>query len=364
MALPHHISVPAPIHVPPSARICIVMMSAVGDVVHALPVITALKRHDPGCHITWVLQPGPASLVRGHPDVDDIIVLDRRRGWRAFLDMRRELAQRQIDITLGLQDYFKAGIITELTRAPIRLGYDRSRARDLNWLFTNQHIQSRAPQHVQDEYLEFLGALGIAAEPLQWKLGPWTEELSWQREFSAWFDRPVAALVIGSSRPHKDWPAERWAEVSNALATDFDLQPVLVGGRSEREVETERVILERTGNATVSALGSGLRRLVGIIDASALVISLDTGPLHMAVALQRPVVSLIGYSNPLRTGPYRSFHDLMVNAYGDTMRNGRMTTDKRPGRMARIATDDVLAKVELWRERYADSPSTRTHRKS
>lgn len=94
---------PAPT-LPRGARICVVMMSAVGDVVHVLPVINALKRHDPACHITWVLQPAPASLVRGHPAVDDIIVFDRRRGWRAFLDMKRELAGRRIDVTLALQD--------------------------------------------------------------------------------------------------------------------------------------------------------------------------------------------------------------------------------------------------------------------
>jgi heptosyltransferase I len=338
-------------------RICIVMMSAVGDAVHVLPVVHALKRHDPASHITWVLQPGPAALVRGHPLVDDIITFDRRRGWRAFLDVRRALHERQFDLTLALQDYFKAGVITTFTRAPIRLGYDRARARDLNWLFTNRQIPPSAPRHIQDEYLEFVSALGIATEPVEWGLGPWEHERAAQADFVSRIDRPFAALVIGSSRPDKDWVPERWAELCDALVADFGLHPVLVGGRSPREVETESVILSRARHTPTSALNSGLRPLVGILDAASLVISLDTGPLHMAVALDRPVVSLIGFSNPLRTGPYRRFHDLIVNAYGETMQNGALATDRRLGRTATITTRQVLEKVQLWWERYAGGAS-------
>ena len=120
----------------PLQRVCIVMMSAVGDAVHVLPVINALKRRSPGTHVTWVLQPGPASLVRGHRSVDEIIVFDRSRGWRAFTDVRRELAARRFDLVLALQVYFKAGIVTSFTRASVKLGFDLARARDANWLFT------------------------------------------------------------------------------------------------------------------------------------------------------------------------------------------------------------------------------------
>src|SRR5690606_22828716 len=126
--------------------------------------------------------------------------------------------------------------------------------------------------------------------------------------------------------PEKDWIAERWAAVANALYADFGLQPVLVGGRSPREVDTERAIMAHTNPKAISLLDSGLRRLVGILDASALVISLDTGPLHMAVALGRPVISLIGFSNPLRTGPYRTSQELVASAYGPTIRAGRLLT--------------------------------------
>lgn len=340
--------------VPVLDRICIVMMSAVGDAVHVLPVINAIKRQRPTSHVTWVLQPGPATLVRGHPSVDDIVIFDRSKGYHAFLDVRRELAQRRFDVVINLQVYFKAGIVTSFTRAPIKLGFDRARARDLNWLFTNRKIPPHPEgQHVQDQYFEFLTALGVPFQPVTWNLGPWPAERAWQAEFFSEIVRPTAAIVVATSKAQKDWLPERWAEVVDRLTEDHGLQPVLVGGRSPREVHAESVIMERARHRPVSALGSGLRKLVSILDGSALVLAPDTGPLHMAVALDRPVISLIGYTNPKRTGPYRKFHDLIVDAYGDPGEDYPLSMETRLDRMPRIAVADVMQKVEVWRERYA-----------
>ena len=336
-------------------RIAIVMMSAAGDAVHTLPVVNALKRHHPGAHVTWILQPAPATLVHGHRAVDDILLFDRSRGVRAFTDIRRTLSTREFDLVIALQVYFKAGMVTSFTRAPVKLGFDRARARDLNWLFTNRKIPPHPNQHVQDQYFEFLRELGVPAEPVEWHIGPWPEERAWQREFFAPFDRPAAAMVVATSKPEKDWQPDRWAQVSDALWHDFQLQPVIVGGRSERELHAERVIVERAKHKPHSALGSGLRKLVSILDGSALVLAPDTGPLHMAVAIDKPVISLMGYTNPKRTGPYRRFHDLIVDAYGDPGEDYPISMENRPGRMDRIHVRDVLDRVERWRNRYRSS---------
>jgi len=131
------------------------------------------------------------------------------------------------------------------------------------------------------------------------------------------------------------------------------MQPVLVGGRTERELAAERVIMDRARHKPVSALGSGLRNLVAILDGSALVLAPDTGPLHMAVALNRPVISLMGYTNPKRTGPYRRFHDLIVDAYGEPGEDYPVSMQNRLDRMPRISVADVVERVERWRTRYA-----------
>ncbi len=340
------------ISLPPSPRIAIVMMSAIGDAVHVLPVVTALERHYPGARITWVLQPGPASLVRGHPSVDEIVIFEKKRGMRGLLDVRRALAGRSFDVVLDLQVYIKAGLVTALVDAPVKLGFDRARARDMNWLFTNRRIPPREPGHVQDQYFEFLAALGVSPEPVVWNLGPWPGERARQRELMRDIPGPMATLVIGSTHPEKEWLPARWAALSNALRERYGLTPVLAGGRSAREMETEREIARLAKLVPHSTLGVPLRDLVGLIDASELVISLDTAPLHMSVALDRPVISLMGYNNPKRVGPYRRYGDLTVDAYGDPGEEYPITIAHRTGRMPRIQVADVLEKVDRWEERY------------
>lgn len=337
------------------SSVCIVMMSAVGDAVHVLPVINAIKRDHPDARITWVLQPGPASLVRGHPAVDDIIIFDRTLGWRAFADVRRELTRRRFDLLIDLQVYFKAGVVTALSGAPVRLGFDRARARDLNWLFTNKQIPAARVKHVQDQYFEFLVELGITPHPVTWNLGPWPSELDWQSEWVSHINRPFAAIVVGSSKVAKDWIPERWAAVCDILEKTYDVQPVLVGGETDRETEAVARISAAAARPPVIALGSGLRRLVSILDASSLVIAPDTGPLHMAVALDRPVISLIGYSDPRRTGPYVEFHDLIIDAYHDPGEKGAVSMKTRTGRMQRIQVADVEARLEVWNRRYREN---------
>ena len=333
-------------------RICIVMMSAVGDAVHVLPVINAIKRDHPHSHITWVLQAGPATLVRGHPNVDEIILFDRKKGVTAFLDISRELRKRQFDLLIDLQVYFKAGLITAMSGAKRRLGFDRARARDANWLFTTERIPPHPMQHVQDQYFEFLAQLGISPEPVTWNLGPWPDELEWQKSFIAGFDRPIASIVVATSKPEKDWIPERWASVCDILSDKYGLQPVLVGGNSDRETTAAATIMSLSKSKPVSALGSGLRKLVSILDASQLVLSPDTGPLHMTVALGRPVISLIGYTDPRRTGPYRKFHDLIIDSFHEAGESGPITMKTKSDRMSRITVADVEQRLEVWNERY------------
>jgi heptosyltransferase I len=333
-------------------RICIVMMSAVGDAVHVLPVVNAIKRAKPFRHITWVLQPGPATLVRGHRSVDEIILFDRANGAAGFRQVIQELRSRRFDLLINLQVYFKAGIITAMSGVPRRLGFDRARARDANWLFTTERIPARPVQHVQDQYFEFLHALGIDPEPVEWDIGPWEREREWQREFVARFDRPIASIVVATSKPSKDWLPDRWARVCDILLSDYGLQPVLVGGNSDRETAAAAQIIRESSCRPFSALGSGLRNLVSILDASALVLSPDTGPLHMTVATGTPVISLMGYTDPRRTGPYHNFHDLIIDAFHDPGENGPVTMETRVDRMTRITVDEVAGKIALWAERY------------
>lgn len=335
-------------------RIAIVMMSAIGDAVHVLPVVNSIRAAAPDARITWIIQPGPHGLVAGHPAVDEFILFDRKRGWKAFRDLHRTLRDRRFDLVIALQVYLKAGVITGMLRAPRKLGFDRARARDLNWLFTSERIPARGQCHVQDQYLEFLEHLGVPPL-LEWKLGPTGEERSRYAGVLSPSERPTVALVLGTSKPAKEWPAERYAELVDRLHTGLGARAVLVGGRSERELAAARTIRERAAHPPLDLLEWDLRRLVYLIERADVLVSPDTGPLHVGVALGTPTVALMGYTNPKRVGPYRRFGELRVDAYGDPGEDYPASPENRPGRMERITVDQVVERVRRALERYPRS---------
>jgi len=333
-------------------RLGVVMMSALGDAVHVLPLLDALKRHAPTTHVTWVLQPGPAELVPGHPHVDDVVVFHRDRGLAAYADVRAELRRRPLDLVLNLQVYFKAGIVTSLTRAPVKLGFDRARARDLNWLFTTHQIPPHAPQHVQDQYFEFLDAIGVPHGEPMWHLLPNEAERAKARELLAGLPRPIVGLVIATSKPDKNWPAERYAQLADRLKAERGVSCVLLGGASVIERQAAATIIRESDSQPRDLLGSGLRTLLGLLAECDVIVSSDTGPYHMCVAMNVPAVGLYGYTNPKRVGPYRRFTDLVIDAYGDPGEDYPISMQYRRGRMERISVEDVAAKVKLALERY------------
>jgi heptosyltransferase I len=331
------------------------MLSAIGDAVHVLPVATALKRAWPETRITWVIQPVPHLLVEDHPAIDDFIIFRRRRGlsgWMGFADFARDVRERRFDLVLGLQVYFKAGILTALTPGTTKLGFDRSRARDMQWLFTNRRIPPHEPQHVQDQYFEFLRYMGIDPEPVSWDLVLTDAERESQAEFFDRLDAPACAVVVATSKPAKNWTAEGYARVLEEIEAAHGLRPVLVGGPSGIERRMADAILERTSARAVDALGDDLRRLVWILEGSALAVSPDTGPLHISRALGTPVVGLFGYTNPKRTGPYRAYQDLVVDGYATYPGEVYPLEHAYRDGMKRITVPDVLDKVSLAVERY------------
>lgn len=336
-------------------EVCIVMLSAIGDAVHVLPVANALKRAWPECRITWVIQPVPHEMVRNHPAIDDFVVFQRHRGlegWLGIHDLMREIKGRRFDIVLGLQVYFKAGLITALLSAPMKLGFDRARARDAQWLFTTHRIPAGGQRHVQDQYFEFLDYLGVDAEPVTWGLHFSEEERAAQHDFFGSLDRRACAVVVGTSKREKNWSTAGYVQVLDHVIRVHGLQPVIVGGPSDTERRMAEEIIRRCPGKVIDMLGDDLRRLMWLLDGSALLISPDTGPLHIGRALGTPVVGLYGHTNPKRAGPYRAFEDLVVDGYAEYPGEPYPTSASYRNGMERVRVDDVLSKVSLAMERY------------
>lgn len=340
----------------PPARVCIVLLTGLGDVIHGLPIVNAMKRAWPGVHITWVVEPMPAGVLRPHASIDDVIVFQKKKGVAGVRELRRDMAKRpRADITLDLNIYFKSVFPTVLSRAPERWGFDKKRARDGVWLFCNRHIPPGPRRHTQDLFLEFLTALEVPGDPLTWDLQITDEERAQQQILREQADgREIVAIVPASANVQKDWSADKYAKVVNAIEGDFGMRAVLIGGPGERENDVAREIERMASAKPLNAMGNGVRRLVWQIDAAALVIAPDTGPVHIARALETPVIGLYGHTNPWRVGPYRWCEDLWVDRYNerDTARDASAAEPKH-GRMELITADDVLQRIEAWRGRPA-----------
>lgn len=338
----------------PARRVCVVLLTGLGDVVHGLPLVNALKRDDPSRHVTWVVEPMPAPLLDPHPAIDRVVVYRKKEGARGIRRLARELAGGRFDLAINLNVYFKSVWPTVLSRAPHRLGFDRGRSFDLTWAFANHRLPPRPRAHTQDMFLEFLDVLGVPDTSVEWRIPITDGERAAQRAFFAAFDgRPVAAIVPATANARKDWPAARWARVADALEHDFGFRTMLVGGPGEREQRIAREIVERARVKPVWALGDGIRRLLWLIDGSALVLAPDTGPVHVARAMEVPVIGLYGHTNPWRIGPYRAYHDLLIDRYTDPGDAPDPSLwPSKPDRMERIAPEDVLERVALAVDRY------------
>ena len=343
----------------PPRSVLIVLLTALGDAVHVLPVVNALKRAWPNTRITWVIQPVPHKLVENHESVDEFILFERQRGtlgYRAYRDVRSRFSGRRFDLVINLQVYLKAGLITALAPADVKLGYDRHRTREFTWRFSTHRIPARPMAHVQDEYLEFVRYLGIDPEPVEWRLRLTDRQRKEQREFFAPLGRSCA-IVVGSSRPDKNWQPANYARVIDALETDFGLRCVLVGGPADDERAAANEIGRLCRIKPLNALGDNVPRLVSILEGSSLVISGDTGPMHIARALETPVVSLFGFTNPKRFGPYRKYTDLVVDGYARFPgEEYAASTERRAEGMSRITVAAVLDRVQRATERYLGKP--------
>ena len=336
--------------------VCIVMLSAIGDTVHVLPVANALKRAWPEVHISWIIQSVPGALVDGHPAIDELLIYRRQRGggrtWTNFAELGYLVKERSFDLVLALQVYLKAGIITGLLSARTKLGFDMARARDLNWLFTNTRIPPHPPQHVQEQYLEFVRHLGVDPEPLEWGIHITDREREEQASFFNELDKPVCSVVVATSKARKNWTAEGYARVLEELEFVHGLQPVLIGGPSPIERDMANRVVTLTRAHPIDALGDNLRRLTYILDGSALTVSPDTGPLHISRALETPVVGLYGYTNPKRTGPFRRFYDLVVDGYAEFPGEDYPISMVYRDGMKRITTEMVLEKLDFALQHY------------
>jgi heptosyltransferase I len=338
-------------------------MGGIGDAVHGLPIVNALKRDDPDRHITWVTPPEPVPLLQSHTAVDQLVAFDRKRRVRGVAELWRQLRPHRFDLVLNFGRYLKTALPTFFSRAPHKICYARDWSRDLVWLLANHHMpRPQETDHRQDQLLQFIEYIGVSPEPIEWQITLSENERSKRDESLGRFSgRPLVGVVVSSGRTHKDWPTDRFACVASVLEKDFGCQLMLLGGPGSHELKRAREVAEKTGAQVEWALGPDLRQLIYLIDGCDLVIAPDTGPLHIARALDTPVIGIYANTDPTTEGPYRAFEDLWVDRYnydGPNQPTEEKFIGAQEGRMTLISVSDVLEKVERAMASYARKFST------
>lgn len=341
-----------------SRRVGIVLLTGIGDVVHGLALANDLKRDDPTREVVWVAEPAPAEVVRNHPAVDHVIAFRKNAGLEGVMELQDAFRGLPCDLTINLMRYGKGLPPALLSGAPVRLGLPRPMTRDGVHRFNTHSLPDQPWCHTQDMFLQMRGPLGLPEDgPVEWGIAFTEEERRDQREFFGELrgfadGRPVVGVVLGTANPAKDWPAHLSAQLCARLEDEVGAVPLLIGGPSEGERAAAEAVMDST-RATRNGLGNSVRRMMWMVDGVDLLVSTDTGPLHLAHALETPVVGLFGHTNPWRVGPWRRYHDLIIDHYTEPGAEPDPSGyDPRDGRMETITVDEVVAKVKQGLNAY------------
>jgi heptosyltransferase I len=323
-------------------------LSAVGDVCHTLPVVRTLQTAWPETAITWIIGRLEATLLGDIPGIE-FITFDKAQGFGAHRNLRRELGRRRFDLLLDMQVSLRASIASLGVRAPRRLGFDKPRARDQQWLFTNERIAERKREHVMDALFGFTDALGIHERHPRWDI-PLSEADAAFAERHIPDQRPtliVSPLANPRLRNWRNWLLERYAAVIDYAAESLGLKVILTGGPSAAEREAGEAIAAYCRAEPVDLIGqTSLKQLFALIARSRVVLSPDSGPAHMATAAGVPVIGLYATSNPGRTGPYFS-RQWVVNRYPEALRRFKNTTPEQVRWGSRVRHPEAMALIEV-----------------
>ncbi len=292
--------------------------------------------------------------------VDDVefIIFDKSAGWRGYLDVRRQLRGRRFPVLLHMHASMRANLLTRVIDADRVIGYDRARARDYQWLFTNERIPATPRQHVLDAMFSFNEHLGLRDRDLRWDIPIPAPDRQFARDICAG-PGPTCIISPCSSqrfRNFRNWSVERYVEIGQYLVDKYAAQIIVTGGRSELEMEYGQRIEAGIGRSVTNLTGTTtLKELLALIDHAAVVICPDSGPAHIATAVSTPVVGLYATSNRHRTGPYCS-QQLVADRYPDAIKKefGKPVEELRWGQRVRdpnamnlILIDDVIEKLDL-----------------
>lgn len=291
--------------------IVIVRLSALGDVLMLVPLVRALQDHLPEVKITWIISKPAYFLVEGMDGVE-FIVIDKPKSIGDYWRFKKMMQDRSFDVLLAPQASLRTNLLYPLIRATRKIGYDRHRANDGHGLFVNERVQP-GKEHTLDGFLKFARALGIDDIKVRWDMPVTDADRQWALDH---LPKEGRILVVNpaASKPERSWSVEGYITVIQALkAKHPELQMVLTGGPGPDDRRLADGILKQVD--AVDLVGKTRpKQLLAVIEKATLVLCPDTGPSHMAAAMNTPVVALHAVTNPEISGPY-TFRHYAINQY-------------------------------------------------
>lgn len=287
------------------------------------------------------------------PDVE-FITFDKSAMTREVLRLRKLLAPRRFDLLLDLQLSLRASAVSTLVRSPIKLGFDRARARELQWLFTNAQVMPKTSEHVLDSFLGFVRACGVEPDPAAWSITLPAGAIDYAERLIP-DTHPTLVISPCSSHVARNWAPDRYAAVADHAAKVHGMRVILAGGRSELERRMGAAIVAETTMPPVNQIGKDtLPELLGLLAKATVLVSPDSGPVHMATMVGLPVIGLYAATRTARAGPYYS-RQWCVDQYEEASRRvfGKPAAAipwtakiERLGVMDLITVDQVTAKLD------------------
>ncbi len=261
------------------SNICVLRLSAIGDVSHVVPVVRVIQQQIPNAKITWICGKLEHTVLAGIEGVR-FVILDKKAGLRGYRDLRRELAGEQFDVLLHMQVAARANFAGTCIKASVKLGWDKARSRDLHQFFVNRRVEDVAQQHQVQGFLSFARALDLDADEPQWNL-PVSEA---NRNFAEQLlpgEQRTLLISPCSSHALRNWAAERYAAVADHAIDRLDMRVALTGGPSELEMSTGKAIERSMAHDAVNLIGkSTLPQSLALLQRADIVLSPDSGPTH------------------------------------------------------------------------------------
>ncbi|MDP2562532.1 glycosyltransferase family 9 protein [Psychrobium sp. 1_MG-2023] len=292
--------------------ICILRLSAIGDVCNSVAAVQAIQRRWPEAQITWVIGKVEAMLLEGLPGVE-FVIFDKTAGLQGYKDLRKAFKGRKFDVLLQMQVALRASLASWCIKAKFKVGFDKKRAKEGQWLFVNRRIRGQKAPHVLDGFMEFAHTAGVTDLEPRWEMPLPQSDEQWGIDH---INPKKRTLIIcaAASKAERNWNSEGYAAI-NDHAQARGWQVILCGGPTDFEIELAQEIEQLAKARPENLVGkSSLKQLLGLLKHADLVIAPDTGPAHMAVTVDTPVIGLYAHSNPGRTGPY-SWQQYVVSVY-------------------------------------------------